>query len=145
MQVDSRLRDQAHAGFRFVVEVANQKLAVFTECTLPAIEWEIEEVKEGGVNTYTHQVPGRRKAVKITFKNGVGKSELLDWYLKAMSGAFARKPVTVMLLDAQRAPVVTWRIENAFPSKWSGPDLKADSNTVAIQSLELAGGEITVS
>jgi phage tail-like protein len=145
MEVDPKLRGQAHAAFRFVVEIANQKVAAFTECTLPAIEWEIEEVKEGGVNTFTHQLPGRRKAAKITLKNGVGKSELLDWYQKTMSGNFARKPVTVILLDAKKQPVMTWKVENAFPSKWSAPDLKADSNTIAIETFELAGGEITVS
>ena len=145
MEVDPKLRGQAHAAFRFVVEIGNQRVAAFTECVLPAIEWEVEEIKEGGLNSYTHQLPGRRKAAKITFKNGVGKSELLDWYLSTMSGNFERKPVTLILLDATKAPVMTWKIEDAFPSKWSGPDLKADSSTVAIQSLELAGGEITVS
>lgn len=145
MEVDPKLRGQAHAAFRFVVEIGNQRVAAFTECVLPAIEWEVEEIKEGGLNSYTHQLPGRRKAAKITFKNGVGKSELLDWYLSTMSGTFERKPVTLILLDATKAPVLTWKIEDAFPSKWSGPDLKADSSTVAIQSLELAGGEITVS
>lgn len=145
MEVDPKLRGQAHAAFRFVVEVANQSMAAFTECTIPAVEWEIEEVKEGGLNSYIHQLPGRRKAVKITLKNGVGKSELVDWCLSMMSGTFARKPVTLILLDAERQPIMTWKIEDAYPSKWSGPDLKTDSNTVAIQSLELAGGEITVS
>ena len=26
---------------------------------------------------------------------------------------------------------------NSFPVKWNGPDLKADGNTVAIESVEL--------
>jgi phage tail-like protein len=148
VKVDPQLRSQAHAAFRFVVEVDKQSLAAFTECTLPAIEWDIEEVKEGGLNNFIHMLPGRRKAVKITFKRGVGKSELLNWYLETLSGTFKRKPVTVKLMELKQGSaeaILTWNIADAFPTKWSGPDLKSDSNTVAIQSFELAGGEITVS
>ena len=38
----------------------------------------------------------------------------------------------------------TWNISNAFPIKWTGPQLKTSENSIAIQSLELAGGEITI-
>jgi phage tail-like protein len=148
MEVDAKLRDQAHASFRFVVYIDQQAQAAFTECTLPAIEWEIEEIKEGGLNTFTHQLRGRRKAAKITLKKGVGKSDLLKWYLETLGGTFTRKPVTVELMELQNESpkvLMTWTITAAFPSKWSGPDLKSDANTVAIQSFELVGGEITVS
>lgn len=148
MSIDPKLRDETHAAFRFVVEVDQQALAAFTECALPAIEWEIEEVKEGGLNAFVHQLPGQRKAVKITLKRGVGKSALVDWCLETMSGTFTRKPITVKLMELKREQpdvIMTWNITDAFPSKWSGPELKSDSNTVAIQTLELAGGEITVS
>lgn len=144
MPGDEPLRAQANAAFRFVVEVDNQKLAAFTECTLPIIEWETEQVKEGGINTFVHQLPGHRKSAQISLRNGVGKSELLDWYLETMSGTFSRKPVTVTLLDAGMEPIMVWRIDDAFPIKWTGPQLKTDSNTIAIQTLDLACGEIKV-
>jgi phage tail-like protein len=144
MEVDPQLRAQAHAAFRFVVEVDKKAQAAFTECTLPSFELEVEEVKEGGLNTYIHQLPGRRRAVKITLKNGVGKCDLLQWYLDTLSGTVVRKPVTLKLLDVKHVPVITWEIANAFPVKWSGPDLRTDSNTIAIQTFELAGGELTV-
>jgi hypothetical protein len=35
-------------------------------------------------------------------------------------------------------------IEQAYPVKWTGPTLKTDDNTVAIQTIELACGEITI-
>lgn len=144
MDVDPQLRAQAHAAFRFVVEVEQKAQAAFTECTLPAIEVDVEEVKEGGLNTYVHQLPGRRKAAKVSLKSGVGKCELLDWYLKNLGGPIVRKPVTLKLMDVQREVVLSWQISDAYPVKWSGPDLRADSNTVAIQTFELVGGEVTV-
>jgi phage tail-like protein len=145
MQVDGQMRILTNAAFRFTVEIDGERQGVFIECTLPNIEWEVEEIKEGGLNTYTHQLPGRRKAARIILKNGVGKSSLLDWYFSTMSESFTRKPVTITLLDPTQDPVLTWHIDDAYPVKWVGPQLKTDANNVAIQSLDLACGEITVS
>ena len=39
------------ATFRFTVDIGGDKwVGVFTECSLPAIEWDVEEIKEGGRN-----------------------------------------------------------------------------------------------
>ena len=138
------IQQSTHAGFRFVVDVGGFTQGVFTECVLPAIEWEIEEVKEGGLNAFTHQLPGRRKGIRLTLKNGLGTGELIDWYIKTLSEEFIRKPVTVTLKDVQRNPVLTWKLEQAFPVKWTGPQLKTSENSIAIQTLELACGEISI-
>lgn len=135
----------ANPGFRFLVEVDDIKQGVFTECTLPVIEWEMTEVKEGGLNSHTHQLPGRRKGAKVTLKNGLAKVGLLEWYLKCMGEPpFTRRSVTITLFNSANKPVITWNIAEAFPVKWTGPDLKAGENSIAIQTLELAGGAITI-
>ena len=141
---DQTIRDTTHAVFRFVVDVDGTPYGAFTECTLPTIEWEIEEVKEGGLNTFTHQLPGRRKGAKITLKNGVGASDLVNWYIDTMSEQFTRRPLTISLLDSQKNTVLSWHVADAYPVKWAGPQLKSSENSVAIQTLELACGEITV-
>lgn len=140
-----KIRETTNPAFRFIVEIGGATLGAFTECTVPAIEWEIEQVKEGGLNTFTHQLPGRRKGGKITLKNGVGSSILFDWYQKTMSETFERKKITVSLLDSKLETVMSWDLEGAYPSKWTGPQLKSDSNSVAVQSLEFVCGEVTVS
>ncbi len=133
-----------YPSFRFVVKLGNESVAAFTECTLPSIEWDVEEVKEGGLNTFVHQLPGRRRAGRVSLKNGVAKSSLVDWFIQAMKESFERKTVTIMLLDSQTNPVITWHMESAYPVKWEGPQLRSDSNAIAIQTLDLACGEITV-
>jgi phage tail-like protein len=145
MPANQPILSQVNAAHRFVVDVDGQRQAAFTECTLPTIEWEIEEVKEGGLNSFVHQLPSRRKAAKITLKNGVGLSELFDWYINAMGEMFFRRSVSVTLLDPKLNPLITWNIKDAYPVKWSGPQLKSDTSAIAIESLELACGEITVS
>jgi phage tail-like protein len=144
MSDDTKIRNQTFAAFRFIVDVDGKAQAAFTECTLPNIDWDVEEVKEGGLNTFTHQLPGRRKAGKVSLKNGVGKSELVDWFINTMSETFVRKAVAITLLDLASKPVITWNLTDAYPVKWTGPSLKSDSNTVAIQTLDLACGEISV-
>ena len=144
MTDDAGSRALTNASFRFVVEVDGQTQAAFTDCTLPAIDWEIEEVKEGGLNTFTHQLPARRKAGKISLKYGVGRSDLVQWYLECISETYTRKPISISLLDMSLQPIITWNIDDALPIRWSGPDLKTDANTIAIQTLEFICGEITV-
>jgi phage tail-like protein len=144
MEVNDKLRLEAIPAFRFVVTIDRRPQAAFTECTLPTIEWEIEEVKEGGLNTFVHQLPGRRKAAKVTLKNGVAKSELFGWYQALMSESFSRKDVSIALLDLRCDPILVWELKQAYPVKWMGPQLKSDGNTIAIQTLELAGDEVTV-
>ena len=145
MAAADQLRTLTNPAFRFVVDIDDNRLAAFTECTLPVIEFEVEEIKEGGLNAFTHLLPGRRKAARVSLKNGVGKSELLDWYVEVMGETFNRKSVTITLLDSKKEDVLTWQINGAYPVKWTGPQLKSSDNTIAIQTLELACGEITVS
>jgi phage tail-like protein len=140
-----QLRFLTNASFRFVITVDGMPAGAFTDCTLPSLELELEEVKEGGLNTYTHQLPGRRKSARVSLKNGVGLlNQLLPWYIKSMNEQFSRRRVTITLFSALIIPIMVWDIEDAYPVKWVGPDLQSGSNSVAIQTLELACGAINV-
>ncbi len=52
--------------------------------------------------------------------------------------------MVISLLDEQHQPRVSWRVRNAFPCKYSGPDLKANSSEVAFETLELAHEGLSV-
>lgn len=145
MADEDDIRGQTNTAFRFVVDVDGERQAAFTECTLPSLEWDIEELKEGGLNTYVHQLPGRLKAAKVSLKNGVGKSSLLDWYIEAIGKTVSRKSITITLLDAKRKSLMVWNIKDAYPIKWAGPQLNTTQNTIAIQTLDLICGETSVS
>ncbi|WP_442939736.1 phage tail protein [Nostoc sp.] len=55
-----------------------------------------------------------------------------------MAGQFQRQNGSVVLLDNTCTERWRWNFSNAYPVKWAGPDLKADVNTVALETLELA-------
>ena len=141
MLLDTQLRFLSTPAFRFVVTIGGRPLGAFTECSLPTLEIELEEVKEGGLNTYVHQLPGRRKSARLTLKNGVGVySEIMIWYIQTLDEKYDRRRVSVALMNSVFMPMMVWDLEEAYPVKWSGPQLKSDDNTVAIQTLELAFG-----
>lgn len=134
---------ESHTAFRYLIEIAGVTVGAFTECTLPTIEIEPKEVREGGLNTYVHLLPGPRKSAHLTLKNGVGKNKLMDWFVEVMQEHFNPKAITVTLLDARaQKPICTWHLNNAYPIKWTGPQLQADSNAIAIQTIEFACGPI---
>jgi phage tail-like protein len=132
--------------FRFTVDIGGKSwIGVFTECSLPPIEWDVEEIKEGGRNDFVHQLIGHRKAGKVTLKHGLTKKfELMSWYAEMMDEEYKnyKKTVTITLLDAEHKPVLRWNLHNAFPIKVTWPDLKTGENAVAIQTLQLAVGRV---
>lgn len=142
--VSEAMRAQAVPAFRFVVDVDGERQGAFTECTLPVIEWDVERIQEGGLNTYIHQLPSRRKYASVTLKNGIGLQALVDWFVETMGESFSRKTVTITMLDASLEPVMTWHLEDACPLKITGPQLKSDANTLAIVTFELLCGEVTL-
>ena len=48
-----------------------------------------------------------------------------------------RRPVTIKLLNEEHNAIITWTLQNAWPSKIQSTDLKADANEVAIETMEL--------
>jgi phage tail-like protein len=48
------------------------------------------------------------------------------------------------LLDEEHAPVMTWKLINAWPKKISSPDMKSDSSEVAIETMEIAHEGVSI-
>ena len=140
-------RSEVYPAYRFVVQIDGVPEAFFTECTLPNLEIEVEEEKEGGFNTGTHLLPGRVRRGSLTLKRGLARSSaLLGWYLDVMQGqvAKARRQVSIMLLDESGAPILRWDLQGAYPTKWAGPTLNTGQSDAAIETLELAFESVTV-
>jgi phage tail-like protein len=56
-----------------------------------------------------------------------------------------RSTIVVNLLDQTGTPQYIWTLNNAFPIKLTGTDLKSDGNEVAVESIEVAFQTMTVS
>jgi phage tail-like protein len=118
--------------------VTGMAVGSFSEVSGLEVNTEFEEIKEGGVNHFVHKLPKISKYANLVLKRGITNSDLLfKWHQNVIMGIIDRKSLTVILVDTQKRELKKWMYQNAFPVKWTGPDLKADSNTVAIESVEM--------
>jgi phage tail-like protein len=146
--MDTRMQVEAYPAYRFAVQIEGITEAVFTECTLPALEVEVLEQREGGFNDGAHLLPGRVKKGTVALKRGIASaSALMAWYSAVMQGQIikSRRQVSVLLLDSLGETVMRWDFGGAYPVKWSGPALNAASKELAIETLELAFESVAVS
>lgn len=110
----------------------------FSEVSGLEVNTEVEEIKEGGVNHFVHKLPKITKYPNLVLKRGITSSDVLyKWYQNVIMGIIDRKLLTVILINTRKTELKKWMYQNAFPVKWTGPDLKADSNTLAIESVEM--------
>jgi len=128
-----------YRGFRFRVEIDGIAVAHFSEVSGLQVETETEPYEEGGVNDFVHQLPKRTKFQNITLKRGITDvDELWQWHQDVVSGKFARKNGSIILLDDAGGDTWRWNFTRAFPIKWTGPDMKADSGAIAFETVDLA-------
>jgi phage tail-like protein len=122
---------------RFKVQLPGVDLGRFRECTGLAAEIEVKDYNEGGVNDHVHKLPTRMKYPNLVLKRGVTYEDaLLKWLWKTQQEA-QRINVTVSLMGPNGQPVREWVFQEAFPIKWTGPNLNAGSNQVATETLEI--------
>ncbi|MBA4344505.1 MAG: phage tail protein [Methylibium sp.] len=86
------------------------------------------------------KMPGLKKYGNVTMKKGVFKSDnkFWDWFNQIKMNTIKRVPVTISLLDEEGKPTMVWTLTNAWPTKVTGTDLKAEGNEVAIETIEIA-------
>jgi len=92
------------------------------------------------------KMPGIKKTGNVTMKKGVFKSDnqYWAWYNQIKMNTIKRVPVTISLLDEGGAATMVWTLANAWPTKITGTDLKADGNEVAVETIEIAHEGLTI-
>lgn len=111
-----------------------------------SVDIETEEFSEGGENRFKHKFPVRTKFPNLVLKRGmVQDSELIDWCRDAIeSFEFEPRDLTVILLNEEHKPMVTWKVNHAYPVKWNVSDLNAEESKLTIETIELAYNYFTL-
>lgn len=127
-------------SWRYYVEIDGVTAAEFTECSGLSIERETTPITEGGRTNYAVKLPGRIKYSDITLKRGLLDLELLDWLIinadqNTIKPTF--KNVIIHLANESGEEAFKWTLFHAYPIKWTGPSLKADSNELSMEELVL--------
>ena len=133
------VRNDPYMAFNFMVEIEGMLVGGFSEVTGLQVETVFETYREGGLNEYEHKLAGpTRYPSNLILKHGLTDIETLwSWHQDVTQGKVERKNGTIYLLDRQRLPAMWWDMIGAYPVKWVGPELRADSNTVAVETVEL--------
>jgi phage tail-like protein len=148
MAAEKQRPKDPHLGLNFWIQIEGVEIAGFSECSGLTIETEVLEYTEGGLNTYTHKLPVRTKYANVTLKRGIDPTQdLHKWYMDSLDGLpKKRKNISIMVYGPKPggAPVKQWDLMEAWPVKWTGPDLKSDAGATAIETLEFAHHGISV-
>jgi phage tail-like protein len=132
------IRIDPYFAFNFFVEIQGILSGGFSEVSGLQAETETQEYAEGGLNNYVHRFAGRTRWPALTLKHGLTPIDgLWLWHQRVVQGNVIRLNGTIYLLNEMRFPVLWWNFKNAFPSKWTGPDLRAGSSDIAFESIEL--------
>jgi phage tail-like protein len=126
--------------YNFAVEIEGLVTGGFSEVSGLELELEVEDYREGGVNGFIHKRAGPAKyASNLILKRGISDVKVLwNWYWDVVQGTVERKNISILLMDESGEEKRRWDFADAYPVKWTGPELKANVNEVAIEALELA-------
>lgn len=129
-------------GFNFLLELDGAAAGFFTEVSGIGSEHELIEhkvVDEKG-HEIVRKLAGRLKWTDISLKRGVtSNTEIWDWRDVVLKGTWtaARKNATITAFDREGNPVGKWHFTNAWPSKVTGPNFKADDNSIAMEEVSI--------
>ncbi len=126
------------ASFNFKLEIEGITVAGFSEVTGLNQESNVIDYREGQEPITPRKLPGLNKFGNITLKRGISPDlSVYNWRKTVTDGDIERRNASIVLHNEKHEEVVRWNLINAWPSKYMGPDLKANANEVAIESVEL--------
>jgi len=127
-----------YASYNYKLEIDGIQSGGFSECTGLQAESTPIEYREGTEDITARKLPGLMKYGNITLKRGVTVSQdLMTWLKFVQDGDIERRNVSIVLQNELKQDKVRWNLREAWPCKWTGPDMKATSDEVAIESIEI--------
>ncbi|MFQ3191590.1 MAG: phage tail-like protein [Paraglaciecola sp.] len=127
--------------FYFSVTLGDNDQVSFQE--VDGLESETQPIEYRHGNSpifYPIKMPGLGRVGNVTMRKGifVNDSNFWDWYNEIKMNTIKRRTVVISLLDESGTPKTTWTLNNAWPTKITGTDLKSEGNEVAVESVEIA-------
>lgn len=135
--------DYPLAAYNYRVTVGNHETMSFSEVSGLEIEHEHVLYRHGfSFAMGDHLIRGQRKPVNVTLKRGVSphRKYLYDWI---KSGE--KKDVKIELCDENGSAIVSWDVSRALPFRLDAPAFNANSNDIAIESLNLIAHDLKLS
>jgi phage tail-like protein len=136
--------------YNYKVEIDGETVG-FSEVSGLSVSYETTSYTESpvsGSGPRWMNMPGQSKSATVTLKKGlvtgVSVATLFAWIDSIQLNRVDKKDIYVRLCDENGEAVVSWKVINAFPTKLDAPTFTANSNDVAIESMELMADGVTV-
>ncbi|WP_316821910.1 phage tail protein [Pedobacter gandavensis] len=134
--------------FRFEVDLGTELKGVgFQEVSGMDVENQVIEYRKSNSPLFSpEKMPGLVKYGNVTMKRGifVNDNVFWDWHAEIKMNLIKRRTVLIKLLDESGNVTMQWQLDNAWPTKISSTDLKSEGNEVAIDTLEIAHEQLTI-
>lgn len=145
----AEFRDIPYSAFNYLVNLGDgtegEIAGGFSEVSGLNAEVTVAEYRNGNAPVnYVTKIPAIHKAGDVTLKRGViGADNISTWLNLVRAGNVNAKRTVVITLKSEdptsSRAMVTWKLINAMPIKWTGPTLTAKGGSdVAIEELVLA-------
>lgn len=132
--------------YHFMVDWGGSQIG-FSEVAGLSIEFAVIEHRNGNSpEQATIKMPGLKKYSNIILKRPVqeGTQDFFNWINTIQLNTVERRDIVISLLNEAHAPIISWKVRNAWPCKYEVADLQASTNEVLIETLELAHEGIAV-
>ncbi len=127
--------------YQFGIEVGGMVTGYFSEIAGISSESDVIEHKVSAEGKdFVQKMPGRLKWGDVTLKRGITSNlQIWEWRQQVEEGKMndARKNCSILLYDRNMNVAARWDFINAWPSKVSGPDIKADGNEFGIEEMTI--------
>ncbi|MEK9711612.1 MAG: phage tail protein [Thalassolituus sp.] len=145
----AQFRETPYSVFNYLVNLDDgsegEVAGGFSEVSGLNAEVTVAEYRNGNAPVnYVSKIPAIHKSGDVTLKRGViGATNIYSWLEEIRAGNVgAKRNVTIKLKNedpTSSAAVVTWKLINAMPIKWTGPTLTAKGGSdVAMEELVLS-------
>ena len=129
-------RPDPYRAFRFRIEAQGTQLAGFQSVTGLERQTKLEPYREGGINDFEHQLVIQTTYPPLVLKRGLVDPELWSWHQDVIDGTVVKRTISIVLLSEGDEEAWRWLCLDAFPTKWSGVELDATANAVAVEAVE---------
>jgi phage tail-like protein len=142
-------REMLGVNMRFHVVVDGIDLGGWKSCTGLNVKFGNKQVWSGGTYdhmtllpekvTYTEVVLQRAMTAQGSARVQRFLSTVVDeWVNGRGARQYSGRTARITLLDAHNGALASWALRNVYPAEWSGPNLDATGNAIAIETLKFA-------
>ena len=149
-------QNKEHIASKYPLPAYNYRVTIdavvvsFAEVSGLSVEYEPVTYKHGLSYLMGNKIiPGMRQPIKLSMKKGIVKSNdyLPKWIHKTYTNPFygnAKRDIVIDLCDEKGEAVIRWKVQRALPTQLDAPTFDANSNDVAIESMEFIAHGIEV-